>query len=150
MEELGPVGGGEACTGHNLLICQCGITWQRCVTLVTCYLSWTKLLIILVTGDLAGPSALASARRPTGPNSFIFAYIFSEKCLCRRSTPPMGPHPLWDPILLFSHKFLVKSTCIRGPDPPNGSTPPMWEILDPPLVSIFYHRKWMTLGLYLL
>ena len=30
---------------------------------------------------------------PMGPNSFIFAYIFSEKCLHRRSTPPlMGPH----------------------------------------------------------
>ena len=40
-----------------------------------------------------------------GPNSFVFAYIFGEKCLRRRSTPPR-----------------------------NGSTPPLREILDPPLI----------------
>ena len=31
---------------------------------------------------------------PMGPNSFIFANIFTEKCPCQRSTPPlMGAHP---------------------------------------------------------
>ena len=31
---------------------------------------------------------------PTGPNSFIFAYIFAEKCPHWGSMPPlMGPHP---------------------------------------------------------
>ena len=31
---------------------------------------------------------------PTGPNSFIFAYIFAEKHPRRRSTPPLtGPRP---------------------------------------------------------
>ena len=33
-----------------------------------------------------------------GPNSFIFAYIFSKECLCQRSTPlpQVGPRPLWE------------------------------------------------------
>ena len=31
---------------------------------------------------------------PTGPNSFVFTYIFAEKHPCRRSMPPlMGPRP---------------------------------------------------------
>ena len=41
---------------------------------------------------------------PTGPNSFIFAYIFTEKC------------PRW-----------------RPKPPQNGSMPPLWKILDPAL-----------------
>ena len=42
--------------------------------------------------------------------------------------------PQRDPILLFSHAFSPKSACIRGPcPPPNGSTHPLREILDPPL-----------------
>ena len=28
------------------------------------------------------------ARPPTGPNSFVFTYVFTEKCLCRRLVPP--------------------------------------------------------------
>ena len=31
--------------------------------------------------------------------------------------------PLWDQILSFLHTFLVKRTHVRGPHPPNGSTP---------------------------
>ena len=32
---------------------------------------------------------------PTGPNSFVFAYIFTEKCPRWRPKPPkMGPRPL--------------------------------------------------------
>ena len=42
---------------------------------------------------------------PTEPNSFIFTHIFAKKCLRLRSVPP-----------------------------PNGSTPPLQEILDPPLL----------------
>ena len=33
-------------------------------------------------------------------------------------------HPLWDPILSFSHTFSPKSACVGGPCPPNGCTPP--------------------------
>ena len=29
------------------------------------------------------------ARPPMGPNSFVFAYIFTKKCPRRRSTPPL-------------------------------------------------------------
>ena len=41
---------------------------------------------------------------PTGSISFVFTYIFTEKCTRWRLAPP-----------------------------PNGSAPPQWEILDPPL-----------------
>ena len=37
---------------------------------------------------------------------------------------PGARHPLWDPILSFSHTFSLKSACVRGPCPPNGSTAP--------------------------
>ena len=47
---------------------------------------------------------------PMGPNSFVFAYIFGEKCLRRRSTPPLR------------------------------------EILDPPLVSILTMYTLADLG----
>ena len=42
---------------------------------------------------------------PTGSISFVFAYVFAEKCTCQRSAPP----------------------------PPMGRRPPQREILDPPL-----------------
>ena len=50
---------------------------------------------------------------PTGPNSFIFAYIFTEKCSRWRPKPPkMGPRPLrkiLDPALnnLVYHFYLL-------------------------------------------
>ena len=42
---------------------------------------------------------------PTGPNSFIFTYVFTEKCLCQRFAPLQ-----------------------------QGLAPPQREILDPPLI----------------
>ena len=36
--------------------------------------------------DLGG--GVPGERLPIGPNSFVFAYIFTKKCPCRRSTPP--------------------------------------------------------------
>ena len=49
---------------------------------------------------------------PTGPNSFVFAYIFTKK------------HPCWRLA------------------PPNGSARPQWEILHPPLEwSLFCSNK---------
>ena len=35
-----------------------------------------------------------------------------------------GHAPFMDPILSFLHTFSLKSTLVRGPRPPNGSTPP--------------------------
>ena len=47
-----------------------------------------------------------------------------------------GARPLWDQILSFLHTFLPKSTHVEGRHPPpNGSTPPLWEILHPPLTG---------------
>ena len=40
--------------------------------------------------DLEG---MPGARPPTGPNYFVFAYIFTKKCPRQRSTPPNGPTP---------------------------------------------------------
>ena len=37
---------------------------------------------------------------PTGPNSFVFTYHFTEKCLCRRLVPPptrVGAPPTGNP-----------------------------------------------------
>ena len=48
----------------------------------------------------------------------------------RRCAPPQQ-----DQFLSFSHMFLLKSVCIGGWCPPNGSAPPQREILDPPLHS---------------
>ena len=48
---------------------------------------------------------------------------------------PGTRHPLWDPILLFLHTFSPKSAHVGGPHPPNGCMPPLWEILDPPLLN---------------
>ena len=47
---------------------------------------------------------------PTGPNSFIFIYVFTEKHLCQRLVPP----------------------------PMRDGTPPKWEILDPPLNGLVF------------
>ena len=37
---------------------------------------------------------------PTGPNSFVFTYVFTEKCLCQRLAPPpmrVGTPPMGNP-----------------------------------------------------
>ena len=50
------------------------------------------MAIELALADLGGVSGARPP--PTGPNSFIFAYIFAEKHLCRRSMHPVrGKHP---------------------------------------------------------
>ena len=48
-----------------------------------------------------------------------------------------GARPPWDPILSFWHTFSLKSAHVGGPRPPNGCTPPLREILDPPLNGTF-------------
>ena len=61
--------------------------------------SWNKII-----NALADPGGRRGARPPTGSISFVFTYVFAEKCTRRRLVPP-----------------------------PNGSAPPQREILDPPL-----------------
>ena len=46
---------------------------------------------------------------PTRPNSFVFTYVFTEKCLCQRLVPP-----------------------------PMRVDAPQREILDPPLYVVYY------------
>ena len=43
---------------------------------------------------------VSGAHPPTGPNSFIFTYVFTEKCLCQRLVPPptrVGTPPMGNP-----------------------------------------------------
>ena len=50
-----------------------------------------------------------------------------------------GEHPpQWDPILVFSHLFLLKSAHIRGQCPPQWVSTPQREILDPQLGCTCY------------
>ena len=58
--------------------------------------------------SLADPGGATGAHPPpTGSNSFIFTYVFTEKHPCQRLAPP------------------------------NVSAPPQWEILDPQLILIW-------------
>ena len=43
---------------------------------------------------------VSGMRPPTGPNSFVFTYVFTEKCLCQRLVPPpmrVGTPPMGNP-----------------------------------------------------
>ena len=54
-------------------------------------MAWTEKDTHRPLADLGG---VLGAHPPMGPNSFIFAYIFTEKHLCRRSMPPLtGARP---------------------------------------------------------
>ena len=64
------------------------------------------------------------------PN-FRIIFIGGSRGACPAHTPP------WDRILSFSHTFSPKSAHVGGPCPPNGCTPPLWEILDLPLIFDF-------------
>ena len=68
---------------------------------------------------LADPGGAPRRAPPTGSISFIFAYIFTKKCMCQRLAPPNGLAP--------------------PPPPP----PPQREILDPPLVNEIYDQNWV-------
>ena len=58
--------------------------------------------------SIGGSRGRAQHTPPTGPNSFVFAYIFSKKHPRQRSMPPWWVHA------------------------------PLQEILDPPLMLLFY------------
>ena len=70
----------------------------------------------------------------TSPLDLLFLYALADLGWGVSGARPI----LRDPILLFSHTFLLKSARVRGPRPPNGSMPP-WEILDPPLIRVSFH-----------
>ena len=51
-------------------------------------------LAITDLANIGGSRGCVWCTPPMGPNSFIFAYIFTKKCPCQRSTTPlMGAHP---------------------------------------------------------
>ena len=97
---------------------------------------------------------------PMGPNSFIFAYIsvadpgfsiggvlsclgganLQHVCFSVKTDAKTKELDLVGGCMLgvppgSANAFSVKSTHVGGPCPPNGSTPPLWEILDPPLIT---------------
>ena len=53
------------------------------------------------------------------------------QCWC---TPPKGPDSF---ILTYK---ISKRNRLGSPRPPSKSTPPLWEILDPPLARHFVHQ----------
>ena len=87
---------------------------------------------MLTLADLRG--ACRAHASPMGPNSFVFAYIFTEKCLHWRSTtPPNGCTPPYGKFWI-RHWLTLKSYCpkrrlaladpgghrgVRPPPPPN-------------------------------
>ena len=52
------------------------------------------------------------ARPPMGPNSFVFAYIFTEKCPRRRSTAPL--REILDPPLNMTHLEIRHSNALKN------------------------------------
>ena len=60
------------------------------------------------TQSLADPGGAPRRAPPTGSISFVFAYVFAEKCMRQRLAPP----------------------------PPTGRRPAQREILDPPLTMV--------------
>ena len=85
------------------------LTFQEISNMVNCAdpIGYQSLII--------GGSGGRRVRRtppPMGPNSFIFAYIFTEKHLCQRSMPPQWVHT------------------------------PLQEILDLPLLILNIPKKW--------
>ena len=62
----------------------------------------------------------------------------------RGGAPPAHAPPQQNQFLSFSHTFLPKSVPIGGWHPPNGSAPPQWDILDPPLVDNGDHATGWT------
>ena len=57
---------------------------------------------------------VSGARPPTGPNYFVFTYVFAEKCPCQRlappptrvGTPPTG-NPASAPVELYASTSLL-------------------------------------------
>ena len=53
----------------------------KCIIKCFCYRSLDAYAV-------ADPGGATGVRPPTGSISFIFAYVFAEKCMCRRLAPP--------------------------------------------------------------
>ena len=60
------------------------------VVFVVIFVLYLILLTHQISHYIGGSRGRARRTPPTGPNSFVFAYNFAKKCLCQRSTPPMG------------------------------------------------------------
>ena len=56
---------------------------------------------------------------PTGSISFVFAYVFTKKCMRRRSAPPNGlaPPPMGNPgSATEMHKFYTENDTANASD----------------------------------
>ena len=98
------------------------LIYQRLGTL----LGWTDTYLLRTNWNLTIGGSRGACRAhapPTGPNSFVFAYIFAEKHPRQRSTPPL-----------------------------TGPCPPLREILDLPLLTagvrkekvLLYSKTWVS------
>ena len=70
----------------------------------------TLCLVIFKPYPLADPGGRRGAPPPTGSISFVFTYVFTEKCTHQRLAPPNGSAPpppqreILDPPLDYHHK----------------------------------------------
>ena len=138
------------------VIIHCSLTWSHRET--------ARLLRVLSSHwQIQGGPIGSPAPPPTGPNSFLFTYVSAKKCPCRRLATtqciggsrgalPASPPPTGSISFIFTYIFTKKCMRWRLAPPqwvstppngkswirhcPNGSAPPPWEILDPPLVTI--------------
>ena len=92
----------------------------------------------LPQGDQLLPQWYRFAKGGTGrglavsllPHTYVFVMVWLDYYPLVDLGGVHGARPsLWDPILSFSHKCLVKSAHIGGPCPPNGSTCPLWDLI---------------------
>ena len=65
-------------------------TFRGIIFSTNCLLIPITLSNIFTLADLRGRGGGRAGRTPppTGPNSFVFTYIFTQKCLCQGSMPP--------------------------------------------------------------
>ena len=73
-----PNSDGKENNGHTAVSIQRSVIYLGKIVLL--------LNLIFTLADLGG--GVPGTRPPMGPNSFVFAYIFTEKCPRQRSMPP--------------------------------------------------------------
>ena len=80
LDQSGVTGGGPDPYNVHALFVNMGNMWMERFGNYDC---------LVLTWPLADLGGACPAHAPTmGPNSFVFAYIFTKKCPRRRSTPP--------------------------------------------------------------
>ena len=73
--------------------------------------------------DIFPSIIMMMSKHVAGLVKFVPIWALADPGGCRRRANP--PPPQQDPILLFSHMFSLKSSCVGGRRPPTARRPPM-------------------------